>query len=419
MIRILPLILISLLSKGISQGLNLTLEGRFEAEVTIPSESPGGLEFVFSGMEFNSNIDTLVFTFRPHSMIEQDSFRIALGTLITNFNESLLDTILTNASEYSIYIDSTGWINAITHSPPIIVDIPDLDNPENLYVSYILRNVSWSNLSRKLLHLRSSIPSGLAEWTPLRVGNIWQYSISELNDSIETISTNRFHVKNSFPSGSGLLAFEIEVDQWVEGELYLTQMDTIVRDSALSIIEYIGVSPTLAIGGGLLMPPLIVGSPSGEDDLEVACYSYMYQSNNEILFRHDFGAVRISSLPFGTTRNAAFVGGYINGDNYGEFTPLSLRETDQNIPDDFNVVAFPNPFNSIVHIILPDLREDMELSLFDISGREIQNFIVPSHKKNLSIKFGVHDLTTEASGVYILRLSSGSYSVSRKLLFIK
>jgi len=84
--------------------------------------------------------------------------------------------------------------------------------------------------------------------------------------------------------------------------------------------------------------------------------------------------------------------------------------------------AYPNPFNpsTVIRFSIHENKNGSEfynLRIFDITGRQISELINGEIRPgNYSVTFNAADLP---AGVYLYRLSSGSYSVSKKLMLIK
>ena len=85
---------------------------------------------------------------------------------------------------------------------------------------------------------------------------------------------------------------------------------------------------------------------------------------------------------------------------------------------ELNAVNYPNPFNSST-VISFELRysSDVTISIFDISGHEMENI----HRSNLEV--GTHKIRLNAksypTGIYIYKLDTSFGSQSGKMLLIK
>ncbi|MFZ1319938.1 MAG: T9SS type A sorting domain-containing protein, partial [Ignavibacteria bacterium] len=84
--------------------------------------------------------------------------------------------------------------------------------------------------------------------------------------------------------------------------------------------------------------------------------------------------------------------------------------------------AYPNPFNpsTVIRFSIPENKNGTKfynLTIFDITGRQISELINGEIRPgNYSVTFNAADLP---AGVYLYRLSSSSFSISKKLVLIK
>ena len=99
--------------------------------------------------------------------------------------------------------------------------------------------------------------------------------------------------------------------------------------------------------------------------------------------------------------------------------PLAINDPSVNIPDNYRLEQnYPNPFNPTTKITfaLP-VAGNVELKVFDLLGREVATLV------NSDLSAGIHsipfDASSMASGVYIYKLSSGTFTDSKKMVLIK
>jgi hypothetical protein len=121
------------------------------------------------------------------------------------------------------------------------------------------------------------------------------------------------------------------------------------------------------------------------------------------------------------------VGAYINGKLLGDTTLTSIKEIAQP-----NVLLhpvlfpnYPNPFSNTTHITyyIPEFwKEPIQISIFDITGREIsilvqERFIRGSHEVlwNGKNKHGKE----VSNGIYMIRLTSGQFTKTIKLNYLR
>ena len=98
------------------------------------------------------------------------------------------------------------------------------------------------------------------------------------------------------------------------------------------------------------------------------------------------------------------------------------REIDVNVintPQEFNLdTAYPNPFNPITNInfALP-IETEISLEVYNLQGRIIE--VLASG----NMKPGNHSITwnadNQASGVYLVKMVTGEYISTQKLMLIK
>ena len=97
---------------------------------------------------------------------------------------------------------------------------------------------------------------------------------------------------------------------------------------------------------------------------------------------------------------------------------INIRNENENVPENFALTAYPNPFNqfSIINIKC-SISSDVKIQVFDISGKLIAT-ILNEYKTagSYSIQFNGENLT---SGIYILKLTAGKYSTNKKIVLLK
>ena len=96
----------------------------------------------------------------------------------------------------------------------------------------------------------------------------------------------------------------------------------------------------------------------------------------------------------------------------------SIKIEEKQHPRQFELSAFPNPFNSSVKILYtlpPDLSEQPHLEIFDICGKKIV-------KLPLNGVEGRHTVIWNPSlpsGVYFVRIQAGRLSKTQKLVLLR
>jgi hypothetical protein len=109
-------------------------------------------------------------------------------------------------------------------------------------------------------------------------------------------------------------------------------------------------------------------------------------------------------------------GAIINGITMGVITDIGYE--DPNVPDQFTLQSYPNPFNSTVNfkINLPE-SDFTELSLYNILGQKIAT-IFEEYKLvgNYNIQFNANHLS---SGVYLALLKQNKMFLKEKIILLK
>ncbi len=98
---------------------------------------------------------------------------------------------------------------------------------------------------------------------------------------------------------------------------------------------------------------------------------------------------------------------------------LGLISVSQEVPREFNLFQnYPNPFNPVTNITfaLP-IASNVELKVYDILGKETATLVCSN--LNASTYVVPFDASALASGVYIYRITAGSFVDSKKMVLIK
>ena len=89
------------------------------------------------------------------------------------------------------------------------------------------------------------------------------------------------------------------------------------------------------------------------------------------------------------------------------------------IPEDFSIHSiYPNPFNPVTNIIygLPE-HVNVQILVYDLSGKQVETLI------NQFQTPGYHSVNWDAdnlpSGVYLIRMDSGEFTQTQKVVLVK
>lgn len=124
-----------------------------------------------------------------------------------------------------------------------------------------------------------------------------------------------------------------------------------------------------------------------------------------------------------TDRNGIGQDGYTNLEVYlnaltGELV-MDAEESPSSLPQSFSLSQnFPNPFNpaTIVQYEVP-AAGDIRLSVYDLLGREV--LVLVNEKKPAGVYEVRFDAPGLSSGVYLYRLTAGSFVQTRKMLLVR
>ncbi len=94
------------------------------------------------------------------------------------------------------------------------------------------------------------------------------------------------------------------------------------------------------------------------------------------------------------------------------YTPNSTNDI---LLDKTNITIFPNPASDLIAIQVNDLvREDLSVELLDINGK-----VIRKTKINKGQTIAYFDTQTIYAGIYMVRISSGSFNTNKKIVIQK
>ncbi len=116
----------------------------------------------------------------------------------------------------------------------------------------------------------------------------------------------------------------------------------------------------------------------------------------------------------------------IQQDGWNDGGVIISVDEENEIPAEFNVKAYPNPFNSQVNITvtLPAdaVKENIKIKIYNLLGQEVKTFEYTPNSSNIINLFwdGKNDEGEQlSSGVYIFTISGGAFKKSIKLVYMK
>ena len=105
---------------------------------------------------------------------------------------------------------------------------------------------------------------------------------------------------------------------------------------------------------------------------------------------------------------------------FQSFQPVSILNTSNEIPENYSLSTFPNPFNPTSKIRFNLIKtEFVTLKIYDISGREITTLIKDK------INAGTHEILFSAdefslsSGVYFLTMQTENSFLTSKMILLR
>jgi hypothetical protein len=169
---------------------------------------------------------------------------------------------------------------------------------------------------------------------------------------------------------------------------------------------------TLAVGGGSAYLRLASGELTHQNPLTLTSGSFTGQFS-----------YTAPAAPGTDTLWLSEVVGYSNGWNWGTEKRIIVRSltgiSSNNTPVEFKLNQnYPNPFNpsTTISFELPT-NSDVKISVFDIGGKLIESIV------NNKMQAGAHEVkwnaSAYASGVYIYKIETGTYSDVKKMMLIK
>jgi hypothetical protein len=132
-----------------------------------------------------------------------------------------------------------------------------------------------------------------------------------------------------------------------------------------------------------------------------------------------------TSLLFSSSPQQALYSGFANTDFFLpvlvdaeiEIVPLTDIETgDDIIPVDFEISAYPNPFNDAVNISV-NSEHSCEITIYDIMGRPVNTFTIDSG--NNLIRWDATDESGQALSAGVYFVGYGEKHGFKKVLYLK
>ncbi|HFB67505.1 MAG TPA: T9SS type A sorting domain-containing protein, partial [Calditrichae bacterium] len=117
------------------------------------------------------------------------------------------------------------------------------------------------------------------------------------------------------------------------------------------------------------------------------------------------------------TKNAVIIIGEQGG------KPVSLGHRIQQIPQQFRLKVFPNPFNQDVHLYFTSrsIRQPISVQIVNVNGQPVRKFQVLPRESVTNFRWDGTDNRGNVlpSGIYFVRATQGSYGATQKLVLIR
>ncbi len=227
-----------------------------------------------------------------------------------------------------------------------------------------------------------------------------------------------------YTNGSWSLLDTLILDRWLG---YISNLNNkIILFSNQSSYRFNGVtfeSYSLAIDNILSQNNTNVSAAIAQNDTVI-----WLGTDNGMLLKYNGDKVKIAleslggeirNLNIDKNKNVWFIISFAGVGLYNEDKIVGIYDFDKELPSAFNLSQnYPNPFNPTTRIKYQVASiENVSLKVYDALGREIKTLInKPMQPGEYEVEFDATDLP---SGVYFYKLSSGSFSQTRKMVLLR
>ncbi|MDO9578843.1 MAG: carboxypeptidase regulatory-like domain-containing protein [Candidatus Cloacimonadales bacterium] len=157
-------------------------------------------------------------------------------------------------------------------------------------------------------------------------------------------------------------------------------------------------------------------------------HDYAYSDDNGAYQIPFLGSLNYTALATKTFYSTDSIQLPVYGNQTWDFTiapfNTNIEETLINVESSLKILAYPNPFNpqTIISFSLPNFAPETKLSIFNIKGQKVYSKILNDLAAgSYAISWQAKDNQDKSlgSGIYLVRVSSGNYSGTGKLLLLK
>ncbi len=287
----------------------------------------------------------------------------------------------------------------------------------------------------------------LAEYYPLAIGDKWVYESTSCNSDFYPVecdhSINVAEVTGDTILSNGFNYFIIKESNGyssnIDFERY-NQEDATVRrytnDTSFFNNEYI-IEDLLADVGDTLCTsrffeyaydciPRIFTGENNDYVFESYYPAKTFDIYGLVIYEYSlvkgFGIDNISlNFDFGNNESK-LKGCIINGVLYGDTTVVDVNDPNKTPKEFLLSQNYPNPFNpnTKIKFVIPK-SSFVNLKVYDVLGREVATLVnEEKHPGSYEVEFNpVSGIRNLASGIYFYKLQVGSYSSTKKMIYLK
>ncbi|MCX6151322.1 MAG: T9SS type A sorting domain-containing protein [Ignavibacteriales bacterium] len=246
------------------------------------------------------------------------------------------------------------------------------------------------------------------EFYPLHVGDYWVYL--SFSGTMKYYTTSRVTGDTLLPDGNRYFVFNGST--FVRNEnnvIYSWQNNT---QSSMPVYKF-----SSCLGDTIKMNQSFnkIQRINNKNYNTIYFFRYPDMLNDGIYFTRGLGLTE-STIEGG---GSYLIGAYINGKLYGDTTVTNVEYEDNNTLKKFELYQnYPNPFNptTVISYQLSDLS-DVKLKIYDVLGREVAMLVNKFQKEGkYLVNYNADGLS---SGVYFYQLTTGSTSVTKKMVLIR
>jgi len=263
------------------------------------------------------------------------------------------------------------------------------------------------------------------QYFPTNVGDRWEYTqngpdivYTVIRDSIDQTDSSRFIYYNYNPMSAqykinkdyNVIKFPQSANPWHVYKLNAKVGESWLAISGLWVVKLMDISQAYVFSKQTTVMTFGFYRPAQASDTVVTEGAYLVYWQK---LAYGFGMI---SEEDGASQPTILRGCKINGVVFGT---VDVKKILNELPSDFTLYQnYPNPFNPTTKISFSSpQKSQIKLKVFDVLGREVANLADGVYE------VGKYEVTFDASrlpsGVYFNNLSTGSNTISKKMLLVK